>query len=82
MSVGPTDGPAWTRIGILLAMFFPEDWRRLGDETGAFKGLRKGKSPEGLLRVLLIHLASGHSLRETAVRARRAGLADLSAGWR
>lgn len=63
----------------LLAMFFPEDWRRLGDETGAFKGLRKDKSPEGLLRVLLIHLASGHSLRETAVRARRAGLADLSA---
>jgi len=34
---------------------------------------------EALLRVLLIHLAAGCSLAETAVRARAAGLAELSA---
>ena len=39
---------------------------------------RKDKSPENLLRVILLHLGCGHSLRETAVRARHAGLADLS----
>ena len=33
-------------------------------EHGALKGLRKGKSPDALLRTLLMHLASGHSLRE------------------
>ena len=58
--------------------FFPDDWRDLASETGALKGLRKDKSPDGLLRVLLMHLACGHSLRETVVRARQAGLADLS----
>ena len=62
----------------LLMTFFPDDWRDLASETGALKGLRKDKSPDGLLRVLLMHLACGHSLRETVVRARQAGLADLS----
>ena len=42
------------------------------------KGLRKNKSVEDLLRTLLIHLACGYSLRETAVRARQAKLADMS----
>ena len=63
----------------VLATFLPDGWRRLGAETGALKGLRKDKSPDALLRVLLMHVACGHSLRETVVRARRAGLADLSA---
>ena len=35
-------------------------------------------STEALLRVLLIHLADGCSLRETVVRAREGGLADIS----
>jgi hypothetical protein len=34
--------------------------------------------PETLLRVLLLHVARGYSLRETAVRAREAGLATIS----
>jgi hypothetical protein len=46
--------------------------------SNALKGLRKDKSEEALLRTLLIHLSSGYSLRETAVRARQAGLADMS----
>ncbi len=62
----------------LLLGFLPPGWEALAAESGALKGLRKDKSPENLLRVLLLHLGCGHSLRETAVRARRAGLADLS----
>lgn len=63
----------------LLTSFFPKNWRELAVTTMALKGLRKNKSEENLLRTLLIHLACGYSLRETAVRAKRAGLADLSA---
>ena len=62
----------------VLSTFFPADWRELAAESGALKGLRKDKSPDGLLRVLLMHLGRGHSLRETVARARRAGLAELS----
>ena len=57
---------------------FPAGWEALAAESGALKGLRKDKSPENLLRVLLLHLGSGHSLRETVARARSAGLADLT----
>ena len=53
-------------------------WEELGRSSGALKGLRKDKSAESVLRVLLLHLGCGHSLRETAVRARKAGLAQLS----
>lgn len=62
----------------LLLTFFPEGWDKIAKDCGALKGLRKDKSPENLLRILLIHLGCGHSLRETVVRARKAGIADLS----
>ena len=62
----------------LLKTFFPPDWQSLASQTGALKGLRKFKSPDSLLRVLMMHVGSGYSLRETVVRAREAGLADLS----
>ena len=56
--------------------FLPDGWQELGLETGALKGLRKNKSAESSLRVLLLHLGCGHSLRETSVRAREADLAE------
>ena len=62
----------------VLRSFLPAGWEDLGRSSGALKGLRKDKSAEAALRVLLLHLGCGHSLRETAVRAREAGLADLS----
>ena len=62
----------------LLVSFLPGNWSDLAASTGALKGLRKDKSAENLLRVLLLHLGCGHSLRETAVRARKAQLAELS----
>lgn len=62
----------------LLVSFFPDGWDDMAADSGALKGLRKDKSPENLLRTLLIHFGCGHSLRETVVRAREAGIADLS----
>ena len=63
--------------GVLMS-FLPADWRRLAGKTDALKGLRQNKSAEDCLRTLLIHLACGYSLRETALRAREAHLANLS----
>jgi len=62
----------------LLTSFFPPRWKKLAEETNALKGLRQDKSEENYLRVLLLHVGCGFSLRETAVRAKEAGLADLS----
>ena len=63
--------------GVLVSLL-PKNWEDLARSTGALKGLRRDKSAEGFLRVLLIHLACGCSLRETAVRAREAQLAKMS----
>jgi hypothetical protein len=62
----------------LLKTFFPSRWKELATETAALKGLRQDKSEEKYLRVLLMHLGGGLSLRETAARAKQANLADLS----
>ena len=62
----------------VLSSLLPANWRELAVETQALKGLRKAKSADALLRTLLIHLGCGRSLRETAARARAAGLGDLS----
>lgn len=62
----------------LLLSFFPSNWKQLAQTSGAAKGLRQDKSEENYLRVLLMHLGCGLSMRETAVRAQEANLADLS----
>jgi len=61
-----------------LVEYLPSEWEELALETNALKGLRKDKSPKNLLRVLFIHFACGCSLKETASRAKAAGIADLS----
>jgi len=62
----------------ILVSLLPKDWLEQAVNTSALKGLRKDKSAKDLLRTLLIHLACGYSLRETALRARQAKLADMS----
>jgi len=62
----------------VLLSFFPANWAELAYETQALKGLRKDKAAEDYIRTLLLHVACGHSLRETATRAKLAGLADIS----
>jgi hypothetical protein len=61
-----------------LLTFLPPEWERKAKELGALLRCRKFNNAQVLLRILLIHLAEGCSLRETAVRARQGGLADVS----
>jgi hypothetical protein len=61
-----------------LVRFLPEGWQDQARKQGALRRCRKIPNAEVLLRVLLIHLAEGCSLRETAVRAREGGLVDMS----
>lgn len=68
------DDEDWNALVSLL----PPGWAEAAVEHGALTRLRGFASAEQLLRVLLIHLALGCSLRETAVRARRGGIADVS----
>src|SRR6266851_3517660 len=62
----------------VLTSLFPEGWDRQAKETGAMERQRGITSAETLLRLFLLHIARGYSLRETSVRAEEAGLATIS----
>jgi hypothetical protein len=62
----------------VLVKFLPQGWRVKAEELGLLKRKRVIKSSSMLLRIFLIHLADGCSLRETAARAKQGGLADVS----
>jgi hypothetical protein len=62
----------------LLKSFFPKNWKKIGIQAGAMTRMRGFKTPENLIRTLLIHLSCGHSLRETVVRAKAAKIANIS----
>ena len=68
---------------------FQADWARLDSslhrdgqdlavQSSEWKGLRKDRSAEYRLRMLLVYFGCGHSLHETVWRTRQAELADLS----
>lgn len=61
-----------------LMQFLPEGWREQAKARGALRRCREIRDAEVLLRILMIHLAQGYSLKETAVRAREGGLARVS----
>jgi transposase len=71
---GATLGEDWRVIESLL----PAGWMDMARELGAFRRARGFADARALLRVMLIHLADGCGLRETAARAALAGLADVS----
>ena len=62
----------------VLRGLFPTGWEQLGRSSGAVRRLRGFPSLEALLRTLLMHVGCGWSLRETAVQAKLAGIADVS----
>lgn len=64
----------WRIVEALL----PKRWMEMARELGAFQRARGIADPRALLRVMLIHLAEGCGLRETAARASLAGLAEVS----
>lgn len=78
----PTDlademvGDDWPVVRDLL----PKGWEEQARKTGAWRRSgRKLENPDALLRILMIHLAAGYSLKETASRAKQAGLGQMSA---
>ena len=63
----------------LLASFLPAEWRELARETGAMRRARgEITSPDVLLQLLLLHVASGLSLKQATARAQAQGLAAVS----
>lgn len=64
----------WRVVEALL----PERWMEMARELGAFRRARGVADARALLQVMLIHLAEGCGLRETAARAALAGIAQVS----
>jgi len=62
----------------ILSTFLPEGWAEQARRLGAIRRARYISDPAVVLRVLLLHLATGCSLAETAARARASGLAQIS----
>ena len=62
----------------LLLGLLPAEWHQQAVLSGACERLRGFSSTSGLLRTLLLHVGNGYSLRETAVRAKAAGIAEVS----
>src|SRR5262250_847825 len=62
----------------VLASLFPRGWRQMAWQSRAVARLRAFPSPDVLLRMLLLHVARGYSLRETVVRAKLANWSEIS----
>lgn len=63
--------------GVLMSLF-PSGWQEQARTCGAVERLRGLPSTEVLLRVILLHVARGYSLRETSVRAKSSNLVSTS----
>jgi hypothetical protein len=62
----------------LITELLPPEWQDLARTTGAFQRARNVSDPSTLLLLILLHAASGLSLRQSAARAARMGIASLS----
>jgi hypothetical protein len=62
----------------ILVSLFPKDWVERAWETGAVERLRGFADEGALIRTLLLHVGRGYSLRETVVRAKASGIAEVS----
>ena len=62
----------------VLASLLPTGWQQMAWQSGAVDRLRGFPSTEVLLRVLLLYVARGYSLRETVVRSKLANWAVIS----
>lgn len=81
MREADTEGDGGERLEedwALVQDLLPAGWQDKARELGALRRGRGITDAATLLRVMLIHLAQGCGLRETAVRAREGGLASVS----
>jgi hypothetical protein len=63
----------------VLSTFLPPHWAEQARRLGAMQRARYISDPGTVLQILLLHLATGCSLAETAARASASGLACISA---
>lgn len=61
-----------------LTDFLPTNWREQARTTGALRRARGIANADCLLQLILMHTASGLSLRQTVVRAQQQSIADIS----
>ncbi len=73
-----TDGSVGADEWTLLIRYLPPGWEAAAGSLGALRRARGVPDAKTLLRCLLVHLADGCSLTETAVRVRAAGWAQVS----
>lgn len=62
----------------IITQLLPPGWRDLARTTGAFKRGRQVRDPGTLLQLILLHVSTGLSLRQSAARAERLALARIS----
>jgi Transposase DDE domain len=63
----------------VVCSFLPAGWEGKAREYGALRRARGVADAGALLRILLMHVGTGCSLAETALRARQMGLGQLNA---
>jgi hypothetical protein len=61
-----------------LLSYLPADWELKAYELKVMKGARQDKNLSNTLRTLFMHLGVGCSLKESALRAKLAGLCNIS----
>ncbi len=62
----------------VVRQFLPPSWEDAARELGALRRARGIRDADVLLRVLMVHLVDGCSLKETALRAHQAGWCSIS----
>jgi Transposase DDE domain len=74
------DNPALKKLDDwqVVCQFLPAEWERTARTLGALRRARGIPDANVLLRVLMVHLVDGCSLKETAIRVREAGWCTVS----
>src|SRR5689334_16682033 len=62
----------------VVCQFLPRNWEDAARSLGALRRARGIRDADVLLRVLMVHLVDGCSLKETALRVRQAGWCSIS----
>lgn len=62
----------------MVRQFLPPSWKDAARELGALRRARRIRDVDVLLRVLMVHLVDGCSLKETVLRVRQAGWCSIS----
>jgi hypothetical protein len=62
----------------VVCQFLPPRWKEAARKLGALRRARGIRDADVLLRVLMVHLVDGCSLKETALRVQQAGWCSIS----